>query len=227
MDILIRSISGLRGIVGSSFNNDVIISHINAFLSLQESGAILVARDGRPHGKNYLDIAIRAAEFLWANMWAESGCLLRIYNNGESKINGCLEDYAYFLEGLISLYEASFDTLWIKRANNLALKMIDEFYDKKEGGFFITGISSERLIARLKNAADEAIPSANAIAIQSLLKLGYLTGNNSYIAKAEKSLRGFKGRVDKNPSAFSGLLAGADLSASSLTEVFANLEIIT
>ena len=103
--------------------------------------------------------------------------------------------------------------------------MIDEFYDKKEGGFFITGISSERLIARLKNAADEAIPSANAIAIQSLLKLGYLTGNNSYIAKAEKSLRGFKGRVDKNPAAFSGLLAGADLSASSLTEVvFAGLK---
>ena len=56
MDPLIRSISGLRGIVGTSFNNDVIVSHINAFLSLQESGTILVARDGRPHGKDYLDI---------------------------------------------------------------------------------------------------------------------------------------------------------------------------
>ena len=56
MDPLIRSISGLRGIVGTSFNNDVINAHINAFLSLQESGTILVARDGRPHGKDYLDI---------------------------------------------------------------------------------------------------------------------------------------------------------------------------
>ena len=60
MDPLIRSISGLRGIVGTSFNNDVIVSHINAFLSLQESGTILVARDGRPHGKDYLDICFDA-----------------------------------------------------------------------------------------------------------------------------------------------------------------------
>ena len=140
------------------------------------------------HGKSYLDAATRAAEFLWTNMWAESGCLLRIYNDGENKINGCLEDYAYFLEGMISLYEASFDILWIERAKHLAFKMIDEFYDDKEGGFFITGLSSERLIVRLKNAADEAIPSANAIAIQSLLKLGYLTGNKNYLVTAEKSV---------------------------------------
>ena len=76
------------------------------------------------HGKNYLDVAIRAGEFLWNNMWKESGGLLRIYSNGESKINGCLEDYAYFLEALISLYEASFDLVWIERANQLADKMI-------------------------------------------------------------------------------------------------------
>ena len=171
------------------------------------------------HGKSYLDAATRAAEFLWTNMWAESGCLLRIYNDGENKINGFLEDYAYFLEGMISLYEASLDILWIERAKHLADKMIDEFYDGKEGGFFITGLSSESLIVRLKNAADEAIPSANAIAIQSLLKLGHLTGNKNYLATAEKSVHSFKRRIEKNPVAYSGLLAGADFMASSLTEV--------
>lgn len=171
------------------------------------------------HGKGYLDAATRAAEFLWTNMWAESGCLLRIYNGGESKFNGCLEDYAYFLEGLIALYEASFDILWIERANHLANKMITEFYDDKEGGFFMTGLSSERLIARLKNAADEAIPSANAIAIQSLLKLGHLTGNKSFLTTAEKSVHSFKQRIEKNPAAYTGLLAGADFIASSLTEL--------
>ena len=171
------------------------------------------------HGKSYLDVATRAAEFLWTNMWAESGCLFRIYNDAESRINGCLEDYSYFLEGLITLYEASFDTLWIERANHLASKMIDEFYDHKEGGFFMTGFSSERLIARLKNAADEAIPSANAIAIQSLFKLGHLTENKSYIAIAEKSTDSFKRRIEKNPAAYSGLLVGADFMASSPTEV--------
>ncbi|MDG2296923.1 MAG: thioredoxin domain-containing protein, partial [Gammaproteobacteria bacterium] len=127
------------------------------------------------HGRNYLEAAIRAGEFLWENMWADNGCLLRIYNDGESKIYGCLEDYAYLLEGLISLYEASFDILWIERANHLADKMIEEFYDIDEGGFFMTGLSAEILIARLKNPSDEAIPSANAVAILNILKLGQLS----------------------------------------------------
>ena len=178
------------------------------------------------HGKNYLDVAIRAGEFLWNNMWKESGGLLRIYSNGESKINGCLEDYAYFLEALISLYEASFDLVWIERANQLADKMICEFYDEKDGGFFMSGLSSEVLIARLKNPADEAVPSANAIATLSLLKLGHLSGNKSYIDIGTSSVNAFKQRIDKNPAAHTGILAAADFMICSLTEVIftGNLE---
>ena len=178
------------------------------------------------HGKNYLDVAIRAGEFLWNNMWKESGGLLRIYSNGESKINGYLEDYAYFLEALISLYEASFDLVWIERANQLADKMICEFYDEKDGGFFMSGLSSEVLIARLKNPADEAVPSANAIATLSLLKLGHLSGNKSYIDIGTSSVNAFKQRIDKNPAAHTGILAAADFMTCSLTEVIftGNLE---
>ena len=178
------------------------------------------------HGKNYLDVAIRAGEFLWNNMWKESDGLLRIYSNGESKINGCLEDYAYFLEALISLYEASFDLVWIERANQLADKMICEFYDEKDGGFFMSGLSSEVLIARLKNPADEAVPSANAIATLSLLKLGHLSGNKSYIDIGTSSVNAFKQRIDKNPAAHTGILAAADFMTCSLTEVIftGNLE---
>ena len=178
------------------------------------------------HGKNYLDVAIRAGEFLWNNMWKESGGLLRVYSNGESKINGYLEDYAYFLEALISLYEASFDLVWVERANQLADKMICEFYDEKDGGFFISGLSSEVLIARLKNPADEAVPSANAIATLSLLKLGHLSGNKSYIDIGASSVNAFKQRIDKNPAAHTGILAAADFMTCSLTEVIftGNLE---
>jgi len=178
------------------------------------------------HGKNYLEAAIRAGEFLWNNMWKESGGLLRIYSNGESKINGCLEDYAYFLEALISLYEASFDLVWVERANQLADKMICEFYDEKDGGFFMSGLSSEVLIARLKNPADEAVPSANAIATLSLLKLGHLSGNKSYIDIGASSVNAFKQRIDKNPAAHTGILAAADFMICSLTEVIftGNLE---
>jgi uncharacterized protein len=171
------------------------------------------------HGKNYLEVAIRAGEFLWNNMWTDSGVLLRIYSNAESKIKGCLEDYAYFLEAVLSLYEASFDLVWIDRANQLADKMVSEFYDIEEGGFFMSGLSSEVLIARLKNAADEAIPSANAIAILSILKLGHLTGNKHYLDIGARSVNAFKSRIDKNPAAHTGILAAADFMASSITEV--------
>ena len=133
-------------------------------------------------------------------MWADNGCLLRIHNNGESKIYGCLEDYAYLLEGLISLYEASFDIIWIERANHLADKMIEEFYDTEEGGFFMTGVSSEILIVRLKNPSDEAIPSANAVAILNILKLGQLSGNKRYLDVGRKSIYAFKARINKNPA---------------------------
>ena len=171
------------------------------------------------HGRNYLDTAIRAGEFLWENMWADNGCLLRIHNNGESKIYGCLEDYAYLLEGLISLYEASFDIIWIERANHLADKMIEEFYDTEEGGFFMTGVSSEVLIVRLKNPSDEAIPSANAVAILNILKLGQLSGNKRYLDVGRKSIYAFKARINKNPAGYTGILAAADFMECSPTEI--------
>ena len=83
----------------------------------------------------------------------------------------------------------------------------------------MSGLSSEVLIARLKNAADEAIPSANAIAILSILKLGHLTGNKHYLDVGARSVNAFKCRIDKNPAAHTGILAAADFMESSITEV--------
>ena len=171
------------------------------------------------HSKKYLDLALRAGDFLWRNMWSENGCLLRVYINGGSRINAYLEDYAYLLEGLITLYEATFDQMWIERSIKLAERMVDEFYDENDGGFFMTGFSSEALIARLKNAADEAIPSANAVAILSLLKLGHLTGNKRYRDIGANSINAFQGKINKTPVAYAGILAAADFMESSPTEV--------
>ena len=124
---------------------------------------------------SYLDTATRCAEFIWSRQWdSKTQKLLRVYKDGQSKINGCLDDYAYFLEGLVTLYEAGLDSRWIARAKELANSMIDEFWDEGEGGFFLSGRSGEQLISKLKNPADEALPSANAIAAQALLKLGRL-----------------------------------------------------
>ena len=196
------------------FTDKKIITGWNALMITAFASGYMVL-----HEKNYLEVAIRAGEFLWNNMWTENNILLRIYSNGESKIDGCLEDYAYFLEALIALYEASFDLLWIERANQIATKMIDEFYDEKDGGFFMSGLSSEVLIARLKNSADEAIPSANAIAVLSLIKLGHLLINKRYLDIGTNSVNAFKQKIEKNPAAHSGILAAADFVACSTTEV--------
>jgi len=171
--------------------------------------------------RGYLDSAIRCADFIWSKQW-QSGKLLRIYKDGQSKISGCLDDYAFFLEGLIAIYEAGFDTRWLERAKELAKAMIDEFWDEKEGGFFLTGKSGEDLIVNLKNPADEALPSANAIAAQALLRLGRLTGEEAYISKAEDTLKAFKPLMERSPAGYTGLLSVASaLSLPPVEVVFA------
>jgi uncharacterized protein len=173
---------------------------------------------GKPE---YLEAANRCAQFIWERQWNENG-LLRIYKDGQSKIAGCLDDYAYFLDGLLALYEASLDDEWIEKAISIADKMIEEFWDESNAGFFMTGNSGEPLIARLKNPADEAIPSANAIAVIALLQLGHLTGKNDYRQKVEAMLKAYQPQMEKSPPAHTGLLTALDYYLSSPTEaVFA------
>ena len=166
----------------------------------------------------YLESATRCADFIWSKQW-QSGKLLRVYKDGQSKINGCLDDYACFLEGLVALYEASLDSRWIVRAKELADAMITEFWDEGEGGFFLAGRSGESLIAPLKNPADEAVPSANAVAAQVLLKLGRLTGEQSYLVKAEETLNAFRAMIERSPAGFTGLLSAVSALDVAPTEV--------
>jgi uncharacterized protein YyaL (SSP411 family) len=168
--------------------------------------------------EKYLTAAQRGATFIWDHQWSDGG-LLRIYKDGESKIHGCLDDYAYFLQGLLSLYEASFEIEWIDKARKVADKMVEEFWDDENSGFYITGKSQAPLITRLKNPADEAIPSANAIAILSLVTLGHISGNNEYREKAGEALTAFQPRMEKSPPAFTGCLSALDAYLSSPAEV--------
>ncbi len=193
--------------------DEKIITAWNGLMITALANAAAVLGDSR-----YLDSATRCADFIWSRQWDSGGRkLLRVYKDGQSKVRGCLDDYAYFLEGLVALYEAGLDDEWIARAKVLANCMLDEFWDEGEGGFFLSGRSSEPLIAKLKNPADEALPSANAVAAQALLKLGRLTGEEKYIRKTEATLNTFRGAVKKNPAAFTGLLSA--MSALNLPPV--------
>ena len=168
--------------------------------------------------EKYIKTAKRCAEFIWSEQWKD-GKLHRIYKDGQSSIAGCLEDYAYFFEALITLYETSLQSEWISKARQVADAMIKEFWDKDEGGFFLSGKLREQLVAKLKNPADEAMPSANAIASMALLKLGRLTGNKTYIEKSEETVKAFQVFMEQNPVAFTGLLSTLSSSNLSPTEV--------
>jgi uncharacterized protein YyaL (SSP411 family) len=181
----------------------------NGLMITAFSAAYTVVRE-----KKYLIAASRAAEAVWNQRWTDAG-LSRL--DPSQNIAGGLEDYSSLLEGLIHLYEASLDSRWIERAKALAGKMIEEFEDSEEGGFFMTGKSAEKLIARIKIFADDSGPSANAVAALSLLRLSHLTGKAGFREAAERTLKASE--MEKSPEAHTGLLAALDFFNSSVTEV--------
>jgi len=157
--------------------------------------------------KQYLNGAKETAGFILREM-QEDGDLLRVFHGGKSRVKGYSEDYAFCIQALIDLYEATFETEWLKEAEDLNQRMIYQFWDEKNGGFFFTGKGNEPLIARSKNPYDNAIPSANSVAVFNLIKLGYLTGEESFRSKAEQILRLFDDFLEQHPSGFTQMLSG-------------------
>ncbi|HEU0174174.1 MAG TPA: thioredoxin domain-containing protein [Blastocatellia bacterium] len=168
--------------------------------------------------EDYLKIAIRNADFLLTSLRRDRR-LLRTSKDGESKLNGYLEDYAYVIDGLLALYESSFDPRWFEEARGLAETMIEQFWDAEAGGFFFTGADHERLITRTKDFYDNAIPSGNSVAASALMRLSLLTGEDRYRRMAETILRLMKPAMTSAPSAFGRLLSALDLFLASPYEV--------
>jgi uncharacterized protein YyaL (SSP411 family) len=155
--------------------------------------------------------AERAADFLLGSLRTTDGRLLRTYSTGAApRLNAYLEDYAFLLDGLITLYEATFDPRWIEAAVQLAEVMIAEFWDDRDGGFFYTGRSHEALIARTKDLQDSSIPSGNSMAASALLRLAALTGRTDFRDKAETTLKAFQGILTSAPQAAGQMLVALD-----------------
>jgi uncharacterized protein YyaL (SSP411 family) len=134
----------------------------------------LAVADGGRRGP-WMKLAENAARFILERMRTPTGLLFRTYKDGRARLNGYLEDYAYLANGLVSLYETSFDPRWIGHALDLVDVMVDQFWDEEEGGFFFTGKDHEELIARGKDPRDGAIPSGNAMAATAMARLLKLT----------------------------------------------------
>jgi uncharacterized protein YyaL (SSP411 family) len=169
---------------------------------------------------DFVDAAARAAGFILDRMRTSEGRLLRTWSAGsEPKLNAYLEDYSFLLDGLVSLYEATFSPNWIVAALELAEVMIDQFWDSADGRFFYTGRDHESLIARGKDPHDNAIPSGNAMAVTALLRLVKLTGRMDLQEKAETTLRLYRGLLGAHPLAAGQMLIALDFHLGPVQEI--------
>jgi len=156
-----------------------------------------------------LEASRRTVEFIFGRMFRD-GYLLHVYKDGQAKLRGYLDDYAFVALGLLDLYEVLFDRSLIDRAMELADIMLREFWDERGGGLFYTGKSHQPLISRAKPVFDASIPSGNAIAAQLLLRLYHLVGAEDYHTRAETILRSYYDAMVSQPFGFAHMLCALD-----------------
>ncbi|NLJ76328.1 MAG: thioredoxin domain-containing protein [Peptococcaceae bacterium] len=159
----------------------------------------------------YQQEAERAVEFIFQKMRRTDGRLLARYRDGESAYPAYLDDYAFLSWGLLELYGATFDVAYLERARELTREMIDLFWDEEGGGFFFYGRDAEKLIFRPKEIYDGALPSGNSVALQNLLRLALLTGDQSFADLAERQVKTFTGNILEHPWGGTHFLAGVEL----------------
>jgi uncharacterized protein YyaL (SSP411 family) len=183
-----------------------------AIAALAEAGAVLGRED-------YLDAARGCAEFVLDSLSDGEGRLLRTYKDGDARLNAYLEDHAFLLEALLTLYESTFEPHWFARARALADETIARFGDPERGGFFSTSADHEQLIARRKEIGDHPIPSGNSTAAMGMLRLAALTGEREYERQAEGVFALFARSAFQHPQSFAHLLRALDFHLSPTKEV--------
>ncbi|TCD10624.1 thioredoxin domain-containing protein [Pedobacter frigidisoli] len=152
---------------------------------------------------HYYQKASAAAKFMLNNLKSPNGGLYRNFKNGKASITGFLDDYAFFIEALIALYEYDFDEKWLEEAKSLTDYVLANFMDDETPMFFYTSAESESLIARKHEVMDNVIPASNSTMAQNLKKLGLLFDRESYTEKAEEMLAAVHPKIKTYGSAYS------------------------
>jgi uncharacterized protein YyaL (SSP411 family) len=192
-----------------------------------EAARILYPEDGsRAAAASYREVAERNAEFLLRELRRENGRLLRTWKRrpehaegaGEAKLNGYLEDYSYLIEGLLELYQTTFDPRWYQAAHELAEALLSHF-QAPETGFFDTSDDHETLITRPRDLQDNATPSGNAMAVTALQKLAGFTNDLRYADVAHRALAGMPDMLARYPLGFGQWLQALAYALSKPQEV--------
>jgi uncharacterized protein len=166
---------------------------------------------------SYLESAQKAVRFIEDNL--SSGNRLNRVFNKVSKISGYLDDYAFYVEGLINLFSVDSKPYYIERAIDYTNSMIEHFWDNQTNDFYFTPDDNEKLIVRTKNHYDLAIPSGNSVATSNLIKLYYYTQNEDFLAKADKMIRRLSRPASGNPFGFGQLLSAIYLRVKTPMEI--------
>jgi hypothetical protein len=153
----------------------------------------------------YVEAAAAAAQFVLDKSRTPDGRLLRTYGDGKSKLNAYVDDYAFLVDGLIALHEATGQSSWIETADELTQKQLKLFWDERNGGFFFTSADHESLIARGKNPADAERPAGNSVTASNLIYLARVVQKPEYLSQAEKTIQSASNVFRQAPAAASRL----------------------
>ena len=155
--------------------------------------------------ESFLNAAKKCVSFINEKLFAE-GKLLRTYKNGTAKIQGYLEDYAYYANSLIDVFEMSPDVEYLQKAKDLGNYLLDHFWDESQSSFFMTADNHEQLIIRPKSNYDLSMPSGNSVAAYLLLRLYHLTQEQKFLETATKVMKSQAMMAAENPFGFGYLL---------------------
>ncbi|MGA2308566.1 MAG: thioredoxin domain-containing protein [Candidatus Bathyarchaeia archaeon] len=167
----------------------------------------------------YANAAKRAADFILNNMRDSEKRLYHRYRDGEAKVNGFLADYAFFVWGLVELYETVLDAEYLQRAVELTEMLMKHFWDEQRGGFYLTPDDADVTLVRGREIYDGALPSGNSVACLNLIRLAHMTGETQYEQKAAQLMRSFASAVSRAPSACTQLMSALDFAIGPSCEV--------
>lgn len=159
--------------------------------------------------KKYLESAKKAADFILNNLY-QNGRLMHRYKDGESVIDGNLDDYAFLIWGLMELYSATFEIEYLKYAFSLNETLVYHFLDDKAGGFYFTSDNAEEIILRKKESYDSAIPSGNSVQMMNLLKLAHMSEEESLKEIALRIEHNFDQKIKRSPLAHTNMINAID-----------------
>jgi hypothetical protein len=188
--------------------DDKILTDWNGLMIAAFAKAARVFDDAR-----YRRRAERAAGFILEEMVAADGNLLHRYRDGEAALSGYADDYAFFVWGLLELYETTFKVKYLQKALELQDRMIEQYWDTEGGGVFFTAHGTEQLLVRQKEIYDGAYPSGNAVAMYNLLKLGRITANSAYEEYAAGIGRPISEAVKQQQTMYVHLISALDFAA--------------